>query len=81
MNPNPIYQLLLRGMIVKLKARNKLERGGTRQSKDAGTMPGSTKKPRPDMNLIWPSTIEENQSKRSKKDERRIHPTIRSEKH
>jgi hypothetical protein len=30
-------------------------------------MPGSTRKPRPDVNLIWPSTIEENQSKKPKK--------------
>jgi hypothetical protein len=54
-------------MIVKLKARNKPKRGGTRRSKDADAMPGSARKPRPDMNLIWPSTIEDNQSKKAKK--------------
>jgi hypothetical protein len=54
-------------MKVKLKARNKLERGGTRRSKDTDAMPGNARKPRPDMNLIWPSTTEENQSKKPKK--------------
>jgi hypothetical protein len=54
-------------MIVKLKARNKLERGGTRRRRDTDTVPGSARKPRLDMNLIWPSTIEENQSKKPKK--------------
>jgi hypothetical protein len=54
-------------MIVKLKARNKLEREGTRRSKDADAVPGNARKPESDMNLIWPSTIEENQSKKPKK--------------
>jgi hypothetical protein len=30
-------------------------------------VPGSAKKPGPDMNLTWPSTIEENQNKKQKK--------------
>jgi hypothetical protein len=54
-------------MIVKLKARNKIERGGTRRSKDADAVPGSARKHGSDMNLIWPSTIEENQSKKQRK--------------
>jgi hypothetical protein len=65
MNPNPIYHPLPRGTIVKLKARNKPERGETRRSRDA--VPSSARKPGLDMNLIWPSTIEENQSKKPKK--------------
>jgi hypothetical protein len=60
MNPNPIYHPSPRGIIVKLKARNKLEKRGTRQSKDADAVPGSARKPGSDMNLIWLSTIEEN---------------------
>jgi hypothetical protein len=52
MNPNPIYHPLPRGMIVKLKARNKPERGGTRRSRDTDAVPSSTRKPGPDMNLI-----------------------------
>jgi hypothetical protein len=52
MNLNPIYHPFPRGMIVKLKAINKLERGGTRQSRDDDAMPGSARKPGPDMNLI-----------------------------
>jgi hypothetical protein len=67
MNPNPIYHPLPRGMIVKLKARNKPERGGTRRSRDIDTVPNTARKPGPDMNLIWSSTIEENQSKKPKK--------------
>jgi hypothetical protein len=57
-------------MIVKLKARNKPERGGTRRSRDADTVPSSARKPSPNMNLIWLSTIEENQSKKPKKSAR-----------
>jgi hypothetical protein len=68
MNPNPIYHPLPRDTIVKPKARNKSERRGTSQSRDADTVPGSARKPRPDMNLIRPSTIEENQSWKLKKD-------------
>jgi hypothetical protein len=30
-------------------------------------VPGSARKPGPDMNMIWPSIIEENQSKKLKK--------------
>jgi hypothetical protein len=67
MNPNPIYHPLPRDTIVKSKAKNKPERGGTRRSKDADAMPGSARKPEPDMNLIWPSIREENQSKKPKK--------------
>jgi hypothetical protein len=65
--PNPIYHSLPRGMKVKPKARNKLERGGTRRSRDTEAVPGNARKPGPDMNLIWPSTTEENQSKKPKK--------------
>jgi hypothetical protein len=64
MNLNPIYHPLPRDMIVKLKARNKPERGGTRRSRDADAVLGSARKPGPDMNLIWLSTIEENQSRK-----------------
>jgi hypothetical protein len=67
MNSNPIYHPLPKGTIVKLKARNMPERGETRPSRDADAMPGSVRKPGLDMNLIWPSTIEENQSKKPKK--------------
>jgi hypothetical protein len=67
MNPNPIYHPLPRDTIVKPKARNKPERGGTRQSRDADAMPSSARKSGPDMNLIWPSIWEENQSKKPKK--------------
>jgi hypothetical protein len=52
MNLNPIYHPLPRDMIVKLKARNKPERGGTRQSRDADAVLGSARKPGLDMNLI-----------------------------
>jgi hypothetical protein len=57
-------------MIVKLKARNKPEKGGTRRSKGADAVPSSVRKPGSDMNLIWSSTIEENQSKKPKNDVR-----------
>jgi hypothetical protein len=43
MNPNPIYHPLPKDMIVKPKARNKPERRGTRQSRDANAMPGSVR--------------------------------------
>jgi hypothetical protein len=70
MNPNPIYHPLPRGLIVKLKARNKPERGGTRRNRDADAVPDSARKPGPDMTPIWLSIIEENQSKKLKKGER-----------
>jgi hypothetical protein len=60
MNPNPIYHPSPRSTIVKLKAKNKQEREGTRQSRDVDAVPGSARKPGLDMNLIYPSTIEEN---------------------
>jgi hypothetical protein len=66
MNPNPIYHPSPRSTIVKLKAKNKQEREGTRQSRDVDAVPSSARKPRLDMNLIYPSTIEENQSRKQK---------------
>jgi hypothetical protein len=60
MNPNPIYHPSPRGMIMKLKARNKPVRGETRRSRDADIVPSNARKPGSNMNLIWPSTIEEN---------------------
>jgi hypothetical protein len=39
-------------MIVKLKARNKPEKGETRQSRDVDVASGSAKKPRPDTKKI-----------------------------
>jgi hypothetical protein len=81
MNSNPIYHPFPKGMRVKLKARNKPERGGTRRSRDADAVPGSARKPRPDMNLIWSSTIEENQSKKPKKGARPgEHTTLHTQK-
>jgi hypothetical protein len=67
MNPNQIYHPSSRGMIVKLKVKNKPEKIVISQSKDADVVPGSARKLGSDMNLIWPSIIEENQSKKSKK--------------
>jgi hypothetical protein len=52
MNLNLIYHPLPRGMIVKQKARNKPEKGGTRRSRDVDVVPGSTKKPRLDTKQI-----------------------------
>jgi hypothetical protein len=68
-------------MIVKLKARNKSEREGTRQRRNADIVPGSVRKPRPGMNLIWPSIIEGNQNKKPKKGARlREHTTLHTPK-
>jgi hypothetical protein len=64
MNQNPIYHPLLRDMKVKLGARCKPEREGTSKNMDTDTVPSSAKKPRPDMNPTWSSTIKENQNKK-----------------
>jgi len=53
-----------REMIAKLKARGKSERGRTSRDADAG--PNSARKPRPDTNLISPSTIRGDQSEKLK---------------
>ena len=67
--------------MVRPRLRSKPEKEKTSQNKDAKTMLGSARKLGSDMSQNWPSTIEENQNKKSKKDARQIHPTIGSEKH
>jgi hypothetical protein len=53
-------------MKVKLRSRSKPEKEGTSRNRDANTVLGA-KKPGPDMNLTWPSTIEGNQNKKQNK--------------
>ena len=67
--------------MVRPRLRSKPEKEKTSQNKDAKTVLGNARKLGSDMSQNWPSTIEENQNEKSKKDARQIHPTIRSEKH
>ena len=67
--------------MVRPRLRSKPEKEKTSRNKDAKTVLGSARKLGSDMSQNWPSTIEENQNEKSKKDARQIHPTIRSEKH
>ena len=67
--------------MVRPRLRSKLEKEKRSQNKDAKTVLGSARKLGSDMSQNWPSTIEENQNEKSKKDARQIQPTIRSEKH
>ena len=65
--------------MVRPRARGKPEKEETNGNKDANAVLGSARKLGSNMSQIWLSTIEENQNKKSKKDVRQIHPTIRSE--
>ena len=67
--------------MVRSRIRSKPEKEKTSRNKDANTALDSARKLGSDMSQIWPSTIEENQNEKSKKDARQIHPMIRSEKH
>ena len=54
--------------MVRPRLRSKPEKEKTSRNKDAKTVLGSARKLGSDMSQNWPSTIEENQNEKSKKD-------------
>ena len=81
LNQNPTYHPSSRATMVRPRLKSKPEKEKTSRNKDAKTVLGSARKLGSDMSQIWPSTIKENWNKKSKKDARRIRPTIGSGRH